>query len=917
MAEEGEEADAFSGGRKATKRERFRDRLLKKADKPRPKDVEREQALDDFLKSPPDGDKLPRFPSPSRQPVPRINVSSSPRWPDAQEVPVNEGSGGVVEDSQQPIHDFRPNRSRRKGLTVTFVEAAPQIIGEGGDEAEAPTVWISQARQSKSPPPIVRGRPSQSHGIPYHNSADPSVKASRAVTLPGEGEFRPRILVRAPTGLMGAKSGQEAVFAAEAMQDAELELPEVDETIAQAAVQSHSHLLPLAAAGLKQKMLEEEARAFTSGLRDPSPEPSSVNQNVTPPSSSQENLPFASTTSQNHRGHSPNASINLLSPEGQSPSPSRPSSSSSHGSMTARTPPKQSLDLEQGSNHPRARMTSSPRRKPLPTRQVPETKDEALDEFRSHACRFYPLFALAAAKTEAGLKEPLSRWMRAAAWWFLTAEANFKLLRKDLAEGVNILQITTSRRHMQAVVDMAKTVWIVEDIVRHYGKAEAINLSTSESIESLVQHDPLSRFGRTLQYRQDLSKRICSLVAAVRRSGFMTSTSENVPLSPGMDSTIWLTYPAQDVAVDNWFRCAHPSWVKMDDTATPVEPLDLANTIPLTSTAQTFRMRSMFCQISGGFQQQHQTSSVPCILTICRRSGSYALVLFLSSQDHSINVVIETDPVRRDGIEWQQTSSSAHLIFADGFQFKVQLPQADYIHLKECYDLAIRASTATARDILENANLGERLIFRARSNTFERRSSERITTFPYEGAQKDCEIVLLEKYEMSKKGTSTRKAHRGFRLSVILSPYATNLGILDAHLGGDKPILLHSFHEQNPPLVELIDHRRALLNIQFPRNRDFNKFYELLTSLDCSAAEDIPFENVPLRSLLVEPSSDEVRSFLSGVPWRNVQITTERAQRQKSKHVTSTVQAASIIISAFSTHGVFSDKLLQGTYAPL
>lgn len=802
MAEEGAEADSFDGGRKQSRRERFRDRLLKtidKADKPKTKQVERDEDLDDFLKSPSDGDTLPIHPPPPRKPVPRLSVSSSPRWPGAHDIAADEKSGQLAGDQQDAPPALPPRPRRREGLLVRFSESGPQIIGEGGDEAEAPTIWISQRRQAQidASPSAVDG-----HLGPHEASnttAYSAIGTQKPTVDSAGGESRPRILVRAPTGLGNVTFESDAISRSRSMKNAEFELSMGSSDLASTNVQTESGLLSFSAARLDRTMLEEEARALTSGTRDPSSERAVQQQDEALSSKYLNNRATSSTAPYALQGYSPNASSTHLSPHGQSPSTSRPSSSSSQRSMTDRSTFQESIEVGEGSNHARPSKTTVIQRKPLPKPTTAESTEDALGEFRLHARRYHGLFVLSAENTKPGLDASLSRWVRAAGWWFLTAETNFKLLRKDVEEGVNILQLTASRRHMQAVVDLAKTIWIVEDIVQEYARTECLDLSTAESVEGLIQSNPLSRFARTLQYWQDLSKRVGGLVASARRNGFMTSTSENQPLSPGIDSTIWITYPVSASDIDSWFRSANPSWVEMDETVTPVEPSDLAKVVPLKSTSSTFRIRSTFCHTFGGFQNNHQSPHVPCILTIGRRVGSYALVLFISSQDHSINVVIETDPVRGDGMAWLKAESSVLFSFADEFQFGIQLQQADYFHLKESYDLAVRASTATVRTPPAKTNVGERLIWRCTTKTFERRSSENVSSFPHAGEQKDCELILVEKFEVIEAASTTRKARRGLRLSVILSASASNLGVLDVHLGGDKPILLHSAHEYNPP----------------------------------------------------------------------------------------------------------------------
>jgi hypothetical protein len=915
MAEEGEEANLLSGGaggRKQSKRERFRDRLSKisdklETDKPKTKDIEREEELNDFLKSPSEEDVLPRFPSPSRKPIPRIDVSSLPRRPHTHQVELKDEKG---------YRPALPKRRRRTGLTVVFAQTAPQIIGEGGDEAEAPTIRISQSKLSNVAHTLQEERPAPVHSTSANSAMNTAVEARDAASNVIGNEPRPRILVQAPTGLENGRTNPDALTPGQTSKDAGFELTQPAGNTAQSHLQPRQNLVPSSAVGLKRKMLEEEARAFTSGLRDTSPEPSLQKQDNTPPRQFLEDLPPSPTVSYAHHGRSSSYASDLLSPPEQSPSPSRPSSSSSRDSMTAQAAAQQSLELERGSNHRERQKSVSPRRKPLPKSAAPEAQEDPLTEFRSQARRYYGLFALSSENPQSDVNVSLSRWIRAATWWFLTAETNFKLLRKDLEEGATPLQITTSRRHMQAVVDLAKTAWIVEDMVHDYANAEAIDLSTRESIDRLVQADPLSRLSRTLQYWQDLSKRLASLAAAIRRSGFMTSTSENMPLSAGIDTTIWLTYSLLDLRVANWFRSANPAWVQMDDSVTPVEPFDLAKVFPLKSTANTFRMKSVFCHISGGFQNEHRSRNAPCILTIARRRGSYALVLFVSSQDHGINVVIETDPVRGDGIEWHKTQSTVLFNFADGFQFLIQLQQADYMHLQECYDLALRASTATARDALRTANSGEELIFRATCKTFERRSKDKLQSFPYEGEQRDCEILLLDKYEVLRSTSITHKSHRGFRLSVMLSPHAASLGILDVHIGGDRPILAHTSYEYSPH-VELMDSHGALHIIQFFRNRDFERFYELLISLDHSASEDISVEQIPLRCFSVESSSKDATMFLTAATWHHVEVKVEKVRSHLPNSNRNMASSASISICVFSKEAILADHLSHGMYTSI
>lgn len=77
-------------------------------------------------------------------PAPRIDVSVARRWPDAAQVRQGSGEENKV-PSPLPV-GLGGKPKRRKGLTVRFSPAHPEIIGYGGDETETPPIQISQAR---------------------------------------------------------------------------------------------------------------------------------------------------------------------------------------------------------------------------------------------------------------------------------------------------------------------------------------------------------------------------------------------------------------------------------------------------------------------------------------------------------------------------------------------------------------------------------------------------------------------------------------------------------------------------------------------------------------------------------------------------------------------------------------------------
>ncbi|OAP64175.1 hypothetical protein AYL99_00147 [Fonsecaea erecta] len=153
--------------------------------------------------------------SPKKVSVPRIDVSSSQRWPRAQpigtsEQDINDFLRPEYQGRSQSVSSFsnKPKRKGRgRGLSVSFIEAPPVIIGEGGDDAPTPPVEISKARQrARSASPMPSRGPAQSRDHPespmngaYDQRKRPPPPAPRQGHAPPD-VLRPRMLQRVQTG---------------------------------------------------------------------------------------------------------------------------------------------------------------------------------------------------------------------------------------------------------------------------------------------------------------------------------------------------------------------------------------------------------------------------------------------------------------------------------------------------------------------------------------------------------------------------------------------------------------------------------------------------------------------------------------------------------------------------------------------
>lgn len=143
----------------------------------------------DFLK--PSTDKA----SSTRQNLaPKIDVAIAQRWPGAHEM--RRASGP---QTPQPAIGGKKAR-RRKDLSVSFARAAPEIIGEGGDDALDPPSEIGRRNHVRMRSVSDKRPSSLDNGAPWPGTQPPRADPRRARPPSGpEDDFRPQPVRRVQT----------------------------------------------------------------------------------------------------------------------------------------------------------------------------------------------------------------------------------------------------------------------------------------------------------------------------------------------------------------------------------------------------------------------------------------------------------------------------------------------------------------------------------------------------------------------------------------------------------------------------------------------------------------------------------------------------------------------------------------------
>lgn len=120
--------------------------------------------------------------------APRIDIAAAQKW--SGNSPELRSGNAILTPSSMRGRGNPERRAMRKNLVVKFVLTAPEVIGEGGDEAEAPAIDISRRRQTRLAQENSDPRRSQAPPKPYASQ----LEADGMDMYPGFGqESRPPV----------------------------------------------------------------------------------------------------------------------------------------------------------------------------------------------------------------------------------------------------------------------------------------------------------------------------------------------------------------------------------------------------------------------------------------------------------------------------------------------------------------------------------------------------------------------------------------------------------------------------------------------------------------------------------------------------------------------------------------------------
>ncbi|KAM5351621.1 hypothetical protein ACJ41O_004344 [Fusarium nematophilum] len=813
---------------RSSRRDRLMGKLFGAKDRKAADQQQSAANVDAFLHSSSDNltvTHAPPPPPPSSLPkLAKLDTTSISRYPQA--LAVNQAAQqnrplvpGGRPDIKSPRRSPRPNK---KGLLVRFDDAMPEIIGEGGDETEMPTMEISKRKKSRAPQPP----PHRQAGYPPGRPPPPPDSTARGGSPPAD-DFKPKPLLRTQTGY-------SSIYEPES-DDEPNPGPDPDfksEELSSAGSAAHHTLLPgkpatarfLGAAGRNDEnrrsyieihsaqMREAEGRVFAEAARVATP------------------LVLCTLT----QPHIPRLPLGLHL---QLQLRSRPQNRRISTPREQRGPPamaSRSLSVRVGDGNSAA-------------------AEEALETFIARTKHLFELFRLHAESVKPLSACSIIECARGGLWWFLKGRMGLEMAIRERPSSPQG-QMQNDRDRQQAYSNLAKAFWLSEQVIPEVSQSQG--LAPDAEIEEVSK---------------SLVSSLKKLSMSMKRNGFLPPEDAFLPQT--IDKSIWIEYPplSQDMIAllsGNWGS-------GLTAMTSPMSNLRLLDAFPVGDTTDNFNYGRI--QADAYLMEQGRESQrlyFPCFLSMVRPQKSTGLVFVLASQNGHIQLAIQENknvgPVW-DDIRWRNDTCTVEVRLRRGFMLAIQLVQQDYRILWNMYDFGSKIQTSLFPRSDEN------MVFRSTLRSFQCIDADpNYRQFPKEPISQ-CDVALFEKLYKESGPAGPRTWHLGFRVAVVTGPRTRTLSGVNHVYSPGQPIQFGFFRGDGdaPSLTIKYENGKSKgrMAMVFSDEKARIKFHSLLTGTALDHDEKI-YADVPIKTFTISQSIREPLGMapFSRMPWKAVRV---------------------------------------------
>ncbi|KAL9615373.1 MAG: hypothetical protein Q9167_000201 [Letrouitia subvulpina] len=859
MSDEQPSTEPNSGDHRFWSRHKWRGKFSRADGK-----VEQDQEIESFLHSPIAKKNA------SNAVAPRIDTSSASRW--AREA-----------DSTPLTHVGKRRPPRKQSLHVNFVATAPEIIGEGGDEASLPPIEISSLRKNLSEKPVL--------------GHEESSLELRATTVIGEGNsmvigsptvrrrsdeaiFKAHFLQRTPTGLKVRSQQSDTGIAHAAIEETDLAVPDL-ESSASSVNYAQANLPTIsdnAAAGGQATLTKEDNSSCQDDLpvfpnTGRSTQAFSGHDNIqtsTPKLALSDLKSSAAYMSSLNPLPSPQPS--LVTSEDSTPNLLELETTEPRLSYSHATRAKRETDGKYGYDQELAELNVEPQALPLGD-FAKDPGDVALHEFATNTQHFYSVFRL----NMSNISElSFQQLMRMASWWFLKGKTEFETFVRDRpvtlneADDKHVLGSYTNPN--QAYMDLAKCCWICTEIVPTHPVLKQFGNTSLQSLRTKVKHHSKARLASLIDFCLTIIAHMKVLALSMKRNKRLPP--EHFEMQ-GLDSSILLRYPRLAPSLLNSLSCGK-STSMVEEPSYSVSLLQAS----ICDTDIQFNYGHMFVEATvDDLNGNGKQINIPCILSITRQKTIWDLTIIVSSQDEQIDVMIRPD--RSPGsLNWKDVRWKIHL-----HALQISLSRTSYLELnftkenfKTLWGIHNYIQTVQTQYQCRKSEL-QCLQYTLKSFQYfaPRGEPSKFPTKPVSG----CHLRLFESKISRTEGIDKNKEHGGHRIIVVTPPEIKSLSSVSQELGKQSPILFSYLRsEKGGPALLLKsskNSRAPSMVLAFEEEAEREYMYALISSTH-PGAEEICSNELSLKSFTVADAvnSNDAQSlttgFLSTLRWQHLRI---------------------------------------------
>ena len=819
-------------------------------------------------------------------PAPRIDTSAARRWPSAAE---------VIQATTSTLNDHSRKTPQRKGLNVSFSNSPPVVIGEGGDEAELPTIALSKSRQA----PRADILP-QNGNLPGEAAASyqPLDREKRA-NPDGNGILKAPPLQRIQTGLnhQSNESSFDVTERGYPQDDPDSSLsPSASSRLSHAQSESLRDRLRFLKPDRHVRSEEysqvpadststypernssisaQKVSTLDSGpqLKLPAFDQSlSLENSLTPAPSPRP--PLLSNKSSNENNLTSAASIPSTKPPPLSKSPS-------YSNRFMQPVPADyalcSQDTQPSAAPSKSEVASKPASdiRPFSIRDVAKNLgDDALEDFSSRVQRFNDIFQIGASSVSPIMEISFSQWIRTSAYWFLKGRGELEnAVRTEArdAQGTNPEKDSNvSFGLRQAYLDLAKAWWILGRITCNHPELKRFGDASLSSLVAIVKGVGNLKLAELIEVHLAIIANMRALTMSMKRNNRLPPISFEIQ---GLETRMFVEAPNFPPHVAGVLSERSQMFTAGDPRST-----EAFFPIPVGDTKRHFIYSNIIVDLLYVSQGENcEEIRLPCVLSVLRERSDRDLKAVIASQSGKINLLIQSD--RKSGLIWNDVSWKAktntiRMKLSDSVDIYVQFLEKDFKSLSGIHDYTRKVQVGLrGRD-------GEQEVFKDTLKIFQNVDQQSTKKFPSDPIQ-GCYLRLFETKRTLSSGAGERKTHAGHRLMVITPPSIKALSSINLDLDKNNPILFSYLRgEQAAPALLLKISKPSLesyMVMTFREATNRSMFHSLIDGTSVSHNE-VCSQPLPLDSFTISETSVEGlpsfpgQNFVNAIRWQQVRV---------------------------------------------